>query len=228
MERIGDQAALLQAIRVAPDDDLPRLVYADWLEEHDQAQYAEFIRAQCALARLPECDPERPVLTRRAAELLKWHGYRFLQLDHPQVVRGMTFDRGFVEQIQIPARQLLDASWLPLAPTLHTAVLDDVTADQVWALTRFRWPDWLTVLEFRAALEEDEFPDWASIPREVERVRDTEAELLVSLARLERLQSFGLAYFVITDGARQKLSEGFGDRLRLYQSHLPRSGPEGS
>src|SRR5262249_17976263 len=155
MQRTSDQDALLQAIQAAPDDDLPRLVYADWLVEHDQPEYAEFIRAQCALAPLPECDSRRPVLIRRAAELLHWHGYRFLQLDHPQVVRGITFDRGFVEQIEIPAQQLLDAPWLPLAPTLHTAVLKDVTADQVSALTRFLWPDRLTVLEFRAALEED-------------------------------------------------------------------------
>ena len=29
----ADERALVQAIIAAPDDDLPRLVYADWLEE---------------------------------------------------------------------------------------------------------------------------------------------------------------------------------------------------
>jgi uncharacterized protein (TIGR02996 family) len=47
-----DGYALLRAIEAAPDDDLPRLAYADWLEEHaasdaDRAR-AEFIRLQCA------------------------------------------------------------------------------------------------------------------------------------------------------------------------------------
>ena len=45
-------AAFLQSIIAAPDDDAPRLVYADWLEEHGgEPERAEFIRVQCELAR---------------------------------------------------------------------------------------------------------------------------------------------------------------------------------
>ncbi len=44
---------LLAGVRAAPDDDLPRLVLADWLEEHDSSEWAEFIRAQCLLERFP-------------------------------------------------------------------------------------------------------------------------------------------------------------------------------
>jgi len=40
----ADERALIQAIIAAPDDDLPRLVYADWLEEHGRPERAEFIR----------------------------------------------------------------------------------------------------------------------------------------------------------------------------------------
>jgi uncharacterized protein (TIGR02996 family) len=47
-----DQHALLAAIRQNPDDDTPRLVYADWLQEHDQPERAEFIRLQCEKFRL--------------------------------------------------------------------------------------------------------------------------------------------------------------------------------
>lgn len=43
--------AFLDAIFDHPDDDTVRLVYADWLEEHDQGNYAQFIRLQCAAAR---------------------------------------------------------------------------------------------------------------------------------------------------------------------------------
>jgi uncharacterized protein (TIGR02996 family) len=35
-----------------PADDTPRLVYADWLEEHSDPGRAEFIRTQCAAERL--------------------------------------------------------------------------------------------------------------------------------------------------------------------------------
>jgi uncharacterized protein (TIGR02996 family) len=38
--------ALLQAIRAEPEDDLPRLAYADWLDEHGEPERAEFIRTQ--------------------------------------------------------------------------------------------------------------------------------------------------------------------------------------
>src|SRR5262249_9492807 len=42
----------LQAVTESPEDDTPRLVYADWLDDHGQADRAEVIRLQCELARL--------------------------------------------------------------------------------------------------------------------------------------------------------------------------------
>src|SRR5207248_2676212 len=47
-----EYAALLRAICAEPDDDTPRLVAADWLEEHGDADRAAFIRIQVELARL--------------------------------------------------------------------------------------------------------------------------------------------------------------------------------
>jgi len=47
-----DEGSFLQAILVNPADDLPKLVYADWLEEqqtNEAARKAEFIRVQAAL-----------------------------------------------------------------------------------------------------------------------------------------------------------------------------------
>jgi len=46
-----ERDAFLQAIRDSPDDDTPRLVFADWLTENGDADRAEFIRVQCELAR---------------------------------------------------------------------------------------------------------------------------------------------------------------------------------
>jgi len=48
--RMWEADALLNAIFDNPDDDTPRLVYADWLQEHDQENYAQFIRLQCSVA----------------------------------------------------------------------------------------------------------------------------------------------------------------------------------
>jgi uncharacterized protein (TIGR02996 family) len=52
-QRSGDpreRQALLRGILENPDDDGPRLVYADWLEEHGDPERAAFIRVQCRLA----------------------------------------------------------------------------------------------------------------------------------------------------------------------------------
>jgi uncharacterized protein (TIGR02996 family) len=46
--------AFLQAIREAPDDDAPRLVYADWLDENGQPERADFIRYQIELTSPPQ------------------------------------------------------------------------------------------------------------------------------------------------------------------------------
>lgn len=49
--------ALYQAICAHPDEDTPRLVFADLVEEDGDPVWAAFIRTQVELARLPEYDP---------------------------------------------------------------------------------------------------------------------------------------------------------------------------
>jgi uncharacterized protein (TIGR02996 family) len=41
---VNDELALLAAIRENPDEDTPRLMYADWLDEHGRGKRAAFIR----------------------------------------------------------------------------------------------------------------------------------------------------------------------------------------
>src|SRR5215217_5840813 len=87
---MSDAAALLAAIRAAPDDDAPRLVYADWLDEHGQPERAEFIRLQCERAR-----PDDPALRRQEAELLAAQHDAFAgPLAAPHL--RFRFDRGFI------------------------------------------------------------------------------------------------------------------------------------
>lgn len=47
-----DSAAFLQTIADSPDDDFPRLVYADWLGEQGECEQEELIRLSCALAEM--------------------------------------------------------------------------------------------------------------------------------------------------------------------------------
>jgi uncharacterized protein (TIGR02996 family) len=94
---------LLDAVLAAPDDDGPRLVYADWLEERGDADRAEFIRVQLRLA-------QSPTLADRAREaaLLHTHAAKWLAplrakgepLHHNLHAR---FAQGFVEVVWMPA-----------------------------------------------------------------------------------------------------------------------------
>jgi uncharacterized protein (TIGR02996 family) len=102
----------LQAILDNPDDDTPRLVFADWLEEHGDPVRAEFIRVQCAFAKMKDVawdDPEKRTLRRRADDLLMKHRNGWL-LDLPRAAQWdcrPRFERGFVEELSCTVSQVL-------------------------------------------------------------------------------------------------------------------------
>jgi uncharacterized protein (TIGR02996 family) len=50
MDLLSQHEAFLRAIFDAPDDDTPRLIYADFLQENGDEDRAELIRVQCELA----------------------------------------------------------------------------------------------------------------------------------------------------------------------------------
>jgi uncharacterized protein (TIGR02996 family) len=85
----------LTAICARPADDTPRLVYADWLDDHGDPARAEFIRLQVELARgsLPHRHPSRY----RAEDLRKAHGAAWkAELPRLPKVDWGPFARGFV------------------------------------------------------------------------------------------------------------------------------------
>src|SRR5579871_4647268 len=77
-----DELAFLAAIKEDPDNDLPRLIFADWLDENRQPERAELIRVQVEWARLGEEAPEEVErhrqLNERARSLIAQHGERWL------------------------------------------------------------------------------------------------------------------------------------------------------
>jgi uncharacterized protein (TIGR02996 family) len=97
--------AFLSAIADRPDDDLPRLVYADWLDEHGDPDRAEFIRVQIEHARLPLNDPRRAELLVRERALLAEHRDAWKMPQIPGVAQ--LFQRGFVDQLDTTGAWLL-------------------------------------------------------------------------------------------------------------------------
>src|SRR5947208_13340491 len=97
--------AILQAVIERPEDDAPRLVYADWLEDHGDPDRAEFIRVQCELARLPPDEPRAFDLRWRQEELLADHGPAWSEEVPKWAREGCTFRRGFVDRVETTAAQ---------------------------------------------------------------------------------------------------------------------------
>src|SRR5262249_32317307 len=87
----------LDFIVANPDDDAPRLIFADWLEEQGDGDRAEFIRVQVERARLPGWDARQVRLRLRERDLLDRHGRNWRE--ELPLVKGVgwgEFRRGFV------------------------------------------------------------------------------------------------------------------------------------
>jgi len=93
---MADAAAFLAAITADPDDDLPRLLYADWLDLRSDPR-GEFIRLQIA---------DEPAGRARADELQRQFGRLWAGplRDWAYVVN---FSRGFPEQVALPAEDFV-------------------------------------------------------------------------------------------------------------------------
>src|SRR5436309_3563251 len=97
-----------QAIRESPDDDTPRLVFADWLEEHgdDHSRArAEFIRLQIEAARAPEEDPYFRPRQERIEQLRQEHERAWLGVagqpsSDPDRPASVQWKRGFVSLLR--------------------------------------------------------------------------------------------------------------------------------
>src|SRR5947208_3614108 len=97
---MSTETDLLRAIRDNPDEDTPRLMYADYLDEEGFAARAEFIRVQIERSQLPEDDPRRRALEDREHELLGEHECAWLGVDMEDTeLTGWRFDRGFLHEV---------------------------------------------------------------------------------------------------------------------------------
>lgn len=104
--------AFLQDILAHPEDDAPRLIFADWLEEQGDAASvarAEFIRVQCALAGGQMHDQRRAELVRREQQLLNEWGKEWVRPIRRLVrVDSWKFHRGFIDDVGMWADTFLE------------------------------------------------------------------------------------------------------------------------
>jgi uncharacterized protein (TIGR02996 family) len=112
-----DRDAFLRAIAASPDDDSPRLIFSDWLEENGEPERAEFVRVQCELASPKVSKKRRHALRVRERELLGAHRHGWCQA-FGLPVEDVAFERGLIARMRLSqwdGGRLLDpefAAWL--------------------------------------------------------------------------------------------------------------------
>jgi uncharacterized protein (TIGR02996 family) len=215
--------AFLQDVIEHPDDDAPRLVFADFLEEDGRADslaWAELIRTQCRLARLGPDDPARPLVQARQDELLEQQlptrAGRLFALGAAHV----ELRRGFVEMVVFAEGErphAFDAEVLGrVARCFAVAPVRKLVLRHVFYFTDSDWGslDWqrlagmpelsrLTALElagfcpsvkdFSLLLRSPHLAGLVALDLPTSRLNDACVKALVRAPGLPRLTSLGLA-----------------------------------
>ncbi|MGE3805236.1 MAG: TIGR02996 domain-containing protein [Gemmataceae bacterium] len=110
-----------RAVLEAPEDDVPRLVFADWLDEHGETDRADFIRVQIELQQLDETAPRHRELKKRERSLIRKYKHDWLG-KLPTGLQFNGFRRGFptVRTFALAQNYLKKAKrWHELAPLSH-------------------------------------------------------------------------------------------------------------
>jgi uncharacterized protein (TIGR02996 family) len=142
-----DREALYRAILDAPDDDAPRLIYADWLEEHGDPERAEFIRLQCEIDRIvlgtEAANDRHSAISLRCHELYKTHYKKWIQeLGSLPANRQMffAFRRGMVAMVTCSVRYFLsNAEHLLNAAPLDSIEFRQLTSGHIRQLSTCRF-----------------------------------------------------------------------------------------
>src|SRR5262245_49792748 len=101
-----DDSGFLQDIVAHPNDPVPRLIYADWLDEQDDVR-GEFLRLEVQLKDLKENDPQREKTRARLRALRKQIARTWLAL----------LDRTDVENCGLQFEFKCPRHWEKLTPT---------------------------------------------------------------------------------------------------------------
>jgi uncharacterized protein (TIGR02996 family) len=133
---MNDHDALLHAIAEHPEEDTPRLMYADWLEENGQPERADFVRNQVGLGQIGIDDPaRRPLVQKNVRYLMNFVPQWKVELPQIPGVEWGDFNRGLIEEVQatteqpiidhateifaVPGIHVLRLRWLGTPPAPH-------------------------------------------------------------------------------------------------------------
>jgi len=231
-----DADVFLERVNAHPDEDWPRLVYADWLDEQGDPR-GRFIRVQCALARLAADDPRRFDLAQCEEALLDTHYPQWTE-SLRGLASGPEFRRGFVEVVNIEARVFLKRAeeLYRLAPIRHVRLLDVGSSltpvsqspylAKITGLTLFAQHLGDAVL--LALADSPHLHSLNHLELGRNRISDLGLRTLSRTAQFTKLAALDLGDNQITDAGVQTLAASFGleslHRIELRRNEI---GPDG-
>jgi uncharacterized protein (TIGR02996 family) len=122
---VSQDQPFLSAVLAEPEDDAPRLAYADWMDKHGQPERAEFIRLQMERALRPYLESVTP--SARETALLSAHRREWLGPLPEWLHERFEFHRGFPERaryVEMADFLRWDASIWEFAPVIDVAFTD--------------------------------------------------------------------------------------------------------
>ena len=242
--------ALLAACKAQPEEDAPRLVLADCLEEHGQPERAEHIRLQLQLARLPDWELTPAEVEHRIEELV--HRERELEERHSgawigalaDLLKCRYFQRGLLagrlREFPPEGDPLAGLAAVAAWPWLeYLQVADRLVAQDVARLANSPHLADLSALELLDNGLDDEgaatlaaspyLANLTSLSLWNNRIGDTGARALAASPYLARLTSLSLTYIPIgAEGAAALAASPHLANLALLKLESSRIGAEGA
>jgi uncharacterized protein (TIGR02996 family) len=230
---VGD--ALWQEILRNPDDDGPRLVFADWLEQTgdpEQQARGALIQAQLALEGLATKEQRAPYEAQVRTVMKQW---RRRWLRKIKFGTKWTFRRGFLDGVRISAagfvaraKELFEHAPLARKFQFPEASNELVDLAKHADFARVVHADLTTMCVCGACPIENELPHLFASPyaRNLRtlsladcRIEDENAERLAASALLPNLVALDLAKNRITDGAARTLAAALAPHTRIDLRH---------
>ncbi len=226
---MSDETALLRAIAAHPDEDTPRLAYADWLDEHGRHPRAAFIRGQIELARLEADSMHRRELAFHCRQLLEAHEQDWIE---PAKLGSYDHDwsRGFLETITTTPSELeLEANLFDIHPFRRVWLwhLNGKIsgAELIPANNRITTLDLigsnLNVIQLKKLAKLKNLPHLRELGLLFNRVRDTAVKVLCGEPFFQRLGLIRLGANPLTERGRDLLRAHFGDRVTFAHEREP-------
>lgn len=158
-----EEMCFIRAILAAPDDDAPMLIFADWLDEHEQPEWAEFIRLSVALVKKFPCGKCQVWSTRNCSNKDCGFGIhdRCLQL---LLDANFIPTKGLCQYIALRDRESDGAYW-------WRGFIDGVKCTAEWWLTNaeelckchpIRKVEFTTIPEYDLEYDSDDISTWTN------------------------------------------------------------------